>query len=278
VTEAQAVGLTAALLAAVIFGAVAVAQAHAVRRVDDTSDDLAHFVIRSLRDPLMLLVLLAYVAGFVLHAVSIWLLPLYLAQAVIALSLPVTALTSLRLDERLGRAHWTAVALVSVGLVLLAVGSGSAGSVVTDRVFAGCLVGGVLTLLVASFGRHRWGGATLGTLAGLGYAGSAIAVRGVGTPVHPAVVVAALTIPAFGWVAFWLYSLGLNATAVSSATAPMIVLQTFVPALVGVLLLGDGVRPGWAPAIVAGLALSTLGAAWLSRVRLRSPDASATAS
>ena len=36
---------------------------------------------------------LAYLAGFVLHAVAIWLLPLYLAQAAIAMSLPVTAVT-----------------------------------------------------------------------------------------------------------------------------------------------------------------------------------------
>ena len=45
--------------------------------------------------PLILLVVAAYLAGFVLHAVAIWLLPLYLAQAAIALSLPVTAVARL---------------------------------------------------------------------------------------------------------------------------------------------------------------------------------------
>jgi hypothetical protein len=108
-----------------------------------------------------------------------------------------------------------------------------------------------------------------------------VAVRGVGLPVSALVVLVALTVPAFGLVAFWLYSLGMHSEAVSAATAPMIVGQTFVPALVGVALLGDGVREGWWPAVAAGLALSTAGAVWLARPRptgLRSPDAAATGS
>ena len=55
---------------------------------------------------------------------------------------------------------------------------------------------------------------------------------------------AALAVPAFSLVAFWLYSLGMERAPVSSVTAPLIVLQTFVPALVGVALLGDEVRAG----------------------------------
>ena len=40
---------------------------------------------------MLLVVVAAYLVGFVLHAVAIWLLPLYLAQAAVAMSLPVTA-------------------------------------------------------------------------------------------------------------------------------------------------------------------------------------------
>ncbi|MCW2766402.1 MAG: hypothetical protein JWO11_2361 [Nocardioides sp.] len=277
-TEAQVVGLAAALLAAAVFGAAAVAQAQAVRRFDGARAGLGHFVVRSLRDPRTMLVVVAYGVGFVLHAVSIWLLPLYLAQAAIALSLPVTALASTRIESGLTRAHRYAVGIVTVGLVLLGLGSGPAGELIADNSFALWLWLGFAVLLGASLGRRRWSGATLGTLAGLGYAGSAIAVRGVGSPVDVAVVAAALSVPAYGLVAFWLYSLGLHSTAVSSATAPLIVMQTFGPALVGVLVLGDGARPGWTPAIVSGLVLSTLGAVWLSRSPLRTPGAAETAS
>ena len=46
-----------------------------------------------------MLVVAMYLGGFVLHAVAIWFLPLYLAQATISLSLPVTVLVSRRLSE-----------------------------------------------------------------------------------------------------------------------------------------------------------------------------------
>ena len=48
-----------------------------------------------------MLVVAAYLVGFVLHAVAIWLLPLYLAQALVAMSLPVTALASHRVEDEL---------------------------------------------------------------------------------------------------------------------------------------------------------------------------------
>ena len=58
---------------------------------------------RSVRDVRTMLVVAAYLVGFVLHAGAIWLLPLYLAQALVAMSLPVTALASHRVEDRLHR-------------------------------------------------------------------------------------------------------------------------------------------------------------------------------
>ena len=108
----------------------------------------------------------------------------------------------------------------------------------------------------------------LGLLAGLGYAGSAISVRGLGTPVGAVVVVAALAVPTLGLVAFWLYSLGMHRAAVPSTTGTLIVAQTFVPAAVGVAFLGDGVRDGWWPAVAVGWC-SRRRARWCSGVRSR---------
>ena len=50
-----------------------------------------------------------------------------------------------------------------------------------------------------------------------------------------------------------------------TATAPMIVMQTATPAAVGVLLLGDTIRPGWSVAAALGLVLSGAGATALAR-------------
>ena len=222
------------------------------------------FVRAGVRDPLILLVVGAYLAGFVLHAVSIWLLPLYLAQAAISLSMPCTAVLSVRqLHEPLGPARWTAVGAVTLGIALLALGAGSPGAVTTSWAFAAWVVAGLVVVTAAGVAA-RGSGPLLGALAGCGYAGSALAVRGIGTDLSGPVLVCALAVPALGLVAFWLYSLALSRTGVAAATGALIVLQTFVPAAIGIAFLGDGVRDGWWSAIVAGLLLGVGGAVALS--------------
>jgi hypothetical protein len=271
-------GLGAGLLSAAVFGVAAVVQAYAVRRYPETPDRLAGFVARTVRDGRMMTVVAAYLLGFLLHAVAIWYLPLYLAQALVAMSLPVAALVSHRVEDALRRSGWVAVGLVTIGLVLLSLGAGEPGAVLTTTTFVSLLWLGVAALALASLAGSRLAGPLLGLLAGLGYAGSAISVRGVGTPVEAAVVAAALAVPSFSLVAFWLYSLGMHGAAVPSTTASLIVAQTFVPAAVGVAFLGDGVRDGWWPAVVLGLVLSTVGAVLLA-IRhvpdVRSPASSA---
>ena len=262
-------GVALGLLSAAVFGVAAVVQAQAVRGFETTPDGLFGFVVRSVRDVRTMLVVAAYLVGFVLHAAAIWLLPLYLAQALVAMSLPVTALASHRVEDALQRTGWLAVGVVTLGLVLLSLGAGAPGDVQTTGRFVVALWIGVAALGLASLvGRHL-AGPVLGLLAGLGYAGSAISVRGIGTPVDGVVVVAALAVPLFGLVAFWLYSLGMHRAAVPSTTASLIVAQTFVPAAVGVALLGDGVRDGWWPAVTVGLVLSTAGAVVLGRQKSR---------
>lgn len=270
-----AVGIAAGLLSAIVFGVGAVVQAHAVRRFETAPDTLVKFLRRAVRDGRTWAVVLAYLAGFVLHAVAIWLLPLYLAQATISMSLVVTAYAASRVEDALTRKYWGAVALVTVGLVLLSAGAGDPGAVVTTTSFTVALWAGVVLLAAASVGAGRLTGGGLGALAGLGYTGSAIAVRGVGTPVETAVVFAALAVPSYSIVAFWLYSLGMRRIAVSSASAALIVVQTFVPAGIGVALLGDEIRPGWWPVVLVGLLAATVGAVSLSR---RSLDGSVTGS
>ncbi len=264
-------GLVAGLGAAALFGVAAVVQAHAVRRQPRRAHGLVDFVRDSIRDPWTLGVVAAYLAGFVLHVVAIWGLPLYLAQATVAMSLPVTAVTSIVLRERLRAVHWSAVGLVSVGLVLLSVGSGDPGELFTSVWFAVALWAGVVVLLLAARVGVHWPGGVIAALAGLGYTGSAVAVRGAESASDAVGIAAGLTVGVYGLLGFWLYSVALDRTPVSAASAPLIVVQTFVPSLIGVALLGDGVREGWWPGIALGLVLSTVGAIVLSGDPIASP-------
>jgi drug/metabolite transporter (DMT)-like permease len=258
-------GLAAGLAAAALFGVAAVAQAHAVRRQPDRPHGLLDFVRVSVRDPWTIGVVVAYLLGFVLHVVAIWALPLYLAQATVAMSLPITAVTSIALREHLRPGHWAAVGLVSVGLLLLSLGSGEPGELFTSVWFAVALWGGAGALLLAARVGVHWPGSVIATLAGLGYTGSAVAVRGTEWAIDAVSIAAGLTVGIYGLIGFWLYSVALDRTPVSAASAPLIVTQTFVPSLIGVALLGDGVRDGWWPGVLLGLVLSTLGAVLLSR-------------
>jgi drug/metabolite transporter (DMT)-like permease len=265
-------GVALGLLSATVFGVAAVVQARAVRGFGSSPDGLWGFISLSVRDLRTMVVVAAYLVGFVLHAAAIWLLPLYLAQALVAMSLPVTALASHRVEDRLHPTGWAAVGVVTLGLVLLSLGAGAPGEVQTTTAFVASLWVGVAALALASTASRLMPGPMLGLLAGLGYAGSAIAVRGVGTPVDTVVVLAALAVPSFSVFAFWLYSLGMHRAAVASTSAALIVAQTFVPAAVGVALLGDTVRDGWWPAVAAGLVLATGGAAVLAWQSAPAPD------
>jgi drug/metabolite transporter (DMT)-like permease len=264
-------GLVAGLAAAALFGVGAVAQAHAVRRQPERPHGLWDFVRVSVRDPWTIGVVGAYLLGFLLHVVAIWGLPLYLAQATVAMSLPVTAVTSIVLREHLRPAHWAAVAVVSIGLVLLSVGSGEPGELFTSVWFAVSLWVGVVVLLLAARVGVHWPGSAIAVLAGLGYTGSAVAVRGAESATDIVSIAAGLTVGIYGLIGFWLYSVALDRTPVSAASAPLIVTQTFVPSLIGVTFLGDTVRSGWWPGIVMGLLLSTAGAIVLSGDGIASP-------
>jgi drug/metabolite transporter (DMT)-like permease len=261
------VGLVAAVVAAALFGVGAVLQAHGVRQESEPMDTLREFVAAALRNPFILGVVAAYLAGFVLHAVSIWYLPLYLAQSAVALSLPVTALSAAKLRERLGLREWSAVLGIVLGLVLVSLGSADPGEGRSSPLFALLLWVGVVLLLGFGFRGRSLGAGTLGAVAGLGYAGSAIAVRGVALPLDAWVVAAAAAVPVFGLLAFWLYSLALARSAVAASSAPLVVCQTLVPAAVGIWFLGDSVRDGWTGvvAVSVGMLAAIVGAILLSR-------------
>jgi drug/metabolite transporter (DMT)-like permease len=225
-----------------------------------------------LRQPLFLAAVALNLVGFLLHRVALRLVPLYLAQAGISASLAVAALLAvLTLHERLGPLDWLAVAAVTVGLVLLAGASGDIGAVDASGTFLTWLLAAIVAVAVGGYAvarsRSRVAATLLGFLAGLGFAGSGIAARilpGL-TPAQLWDAPAAYALPVSGGLAFVLYSLALQRGSVTVATAPMIVMQTLTPATVGLAVLGDGVRDGWAAVGVVGFVLTLAGAIALAR-------------
>jgi len=247
------IGLGAALAAAVLFGVGAVVQAVAVRR-------------HGLISPMIAVVVALYLVGWLLHVVAIALTPLYVAQVGTAVSLAITALVAAWVvGEPLSRLHWFAIAAQVGGLAVLALSAGDVGHHDVDAIHVVVLYAGLVVLLVAGIVTVRRtgprGGVLLGVLAGLAYAGSPIASRPLAEPtLDPATAATLLVIGLYGLLGFWLYSVAMNRITVTAATAPVVLLQTLVPAAVGVLVFSDEVRAGWWPAAVVGMLVSTTGA------------------
>jgi len=256
------IGLGAALLAAVLFGVGAVMQAVAARS-------------GRLISLMMALVALIYVLGWALHLVSIAMVPLYVAQVGISASLAVTAVTAATLlGEPLAPRHQLAIGVLVGGLALLAVAAGPVGDhEFEDGDIAALYAALALILFLAVVARRvsgQAGGVLLGCLAGIAYAGSPIATRALVDPSWDWLTIApALSIGLFGLLGFWLYSIALRRASVIAASAPLVLLQTVVPSIVGVFTFGDAFRDGWLPAAIIGFVASTAAALVLSDAEAR---------
>jgi drug/metabolite transporter (DMT)-like permease len=209
------------------------------------------------------------------------------------------------LGARLAARHWWAVAAVCAGLALLAASAGVGDPRPPGFGFRLALLGCLVLLALAglaagrvgraagagrsggaghSAGAGRSGGAghsagagrsrgsvagasALGAAAGLGFGLTALAARSLTnlSPGHlvrdPAVYAAV----GGGVVAFQFFATGLQRGSVTAVAAAVVVTETAVPAVVGIIALGDHTRPGFAPVAAVGFLLAIVGALALAR-------------
>lgn len=265
-------GLGAALTAAVLYGCASILQAIGARKVPSSDGLDPRLAGQLLRQPAFLGALGMTLFGFLFHLTAVRLLPLFLAQTGIAVSLVVTALLAVRLfGDRLSPIEWTAVGGVVVGLVLLSASAGDVGDKTASHWLTVSLFVTLGVMVVLGFVASRYRGivstAVLGLLGGLGYAIVGISSRllpdfGIGDLISaPSTYSLALG----GGLAFFLYSLALQRGSAIAATTPLIATQTVTPAVVGVLLLGDTVRSGWWPGAAIGFVITAASAIVLVR-------------
>ncbi|MCD0483901.1 hypothetical protein LO771_16240 [Streptacidiphilus sp. ASG 303] len=277
-------GLAAALAAAFCFGVATVLQALGARRAATAGTGAAGAgaggtgvggTVRAMANAPFAAGLALDGLGFVAQLVALRTLPLYLVQAALAGSLAVTAVAgALLLGVRPGRAEWLGVAGVCGGLALLGATAGAEGHRQPGGAFHWVLLAAVAVL--AALGAAAWRlrgpvrAGALGTLCGFGFGLVGLAVR-VLPDVAPPDVLPLLRDPALyallggGAAAFLLLTEAVRGGSVTAATAGMVLGETAVPALLGVLLLGDTTRHGMVPPAVAGFALAVAGALALAR-------------
>lgn len=263
-----------ALGAALCFGVATALQARAARRAE-SGGGAAGLLVTAVRQLPYLLGLLLDGAGFVLEVVALRALPVYAVGAALAASLAVTAVAAgPLLGARLRGREWGAVAAVCGGLAVLALASGKEGGGHGDTALRWAVLAASLVILATGGATgpldrlpDKARAAVLGLGAGFGFGVVEVAVR----LLDPLTVRAVVTNPAAyailvgGAAAFLLLTSALHRGSVTAATAGMVLGETIGPALVGILALHDGTRPGWGPAAVSGFTLAVLGALALAR-------------
>lgn len=266
------VGPLAALIAAGCYGLASVLQAIAARAAPQTAGVDPRLLLRLLRRGPFLGGLLLDTAGFAAQFFALRHAPVFLVQAALAASLAVTALAAVPiLGAVLRHREWVAIGTVSVGLATLAASAGAEGAGTVGSGVRFALLGCTALLAVAGFAaghlRDPIRSALLGLVAGLGFGIVALAARAAGdlSPAHLLRDPAGYAAIAGAGLGFLFYATALQRHAVTIATAAMVVGETFLPSVVGVLLLGDRTRSGFAPVALVGFALALAGALALAR-------------
>ncbi len=284
------IGLMAAALASLGYGTASVLQAYGARRSEaeaasEGQQEVTATGAPTLRSTISAALTPTFIAGMVLDSlgflgsiVAARLIPLFLSQTIISANLVVTAVLGVFiLGVRLGRRDWTAIATVVVSLVVLGLTAGHLG----DRPAAWALHWGVLAAAVVILGAGvaliRVVGARAAVPAGL-IAGTLFGLMAVGVRVvdgvDPLQAGVMLTDPAFwtiviaGVGGFYLFTVALQLGSVNGAAAAVVVGETVVPGVIGVLLLGDTARPGllwlggvaFLGAVAGAVAVAMLGA------------------
>jgi drug/metabolite transporter (DMT)-like permease len=211
------------------------------------------------------------VLGAVAQLIALRTLPLFVVQAALAASLAVTAILARLLGTVLGPRQWAAVGAVCLGLALVATSAKAQGSAPVGTGFRVGLLIAVALLAVLGAAVARLPAArrapALGLIAGLGFGITAVSGRVI-TGFAPRDLLtdpATYAIISAGLLAMLFLASALQQGRVTTTTALMVLGETVIPALVGVLVLGDQTRPGLTPVAITGFLIAVLAALTLAR-------------
>ncbi len=256
------IGILAAVLACLGYGTASVLQGYGARESATTVHGPTGDGAPPLKSTIAAMLTPAFIAGMVLDLVgfagslvSARLIPLFLSQTIMSANLVVTAVLGIAvLGVRLQRRDWLAISAVLLSLCVLATTAGHRGEdAAPAAVHWGVLIASAVVLLTG-LGFIRLLGARAaipaGLCAGILYGAMAVAVR-VLDGLDPLRVKVMLSDPAAyavilaGVGGFYLFTVALQVGSVNGAAAALVVGETVVPGVTGVVLLGDSARPGW---------------------------------
>ena len=275
-------GLLGALAASLFLGTGTVLEAVAARTEPQRDRKLdPGLLTRLLRRWHFLAGLGCELVGFLCLLAALRTLPLFLAQSSSAGSLAVSAvLGSKMIGYRLHKLEKFAVVGVCAGLAMLGVSAAGKAQVEGGwEVRTGLVVAVGVLVVIALFAAKLppgWRAGALGGVAGLAFGTASISIRVLGN-LHS--VKSLAEDPAFyvmivcGAGAFLLFATALQQSKVTVVQSAMVLGQTVIPAIVGVLVLGDRPRHGFMVVALVGFCCAIGGALVLARFEAREDEA-----
>jgi len=276
-------GLLGALATSLCYGVGTVLQAVAARRTARTHGVDVRMFGSLLSQAPYLASLLVEAAGFLASIVALRTLPLFFVQAAVASSVGVTALCAVWfLGARLERLELSALAALGVGLLLLAISAEPSPGLPLGEAQQWLLLAGVVLLVMAGVAvtrlGDRWACAGLAAAAGAAFGGVGMAARTLVLPQplwHLLSEPLAWAVVGYGGSALLLFAMSLQRGPVTTTAAVTAGAETLIPAILGVLLLGDAARSGFAGLAVGGFVLTLGGAVLLAHFAEPEPVAPA---
>ena len=259
-------GLACALFAALAYGSASVLQGIAAQRAESSPGLDPRLMVRLARSVPYLSGLSLDLAAFVASLVALRTLPLFLVQSAVASSVGVTAIIAAAIGVRLRGREVAALIVLGVGLLLLATSAQPEQGAPLTLTFRWALLASVILLASGGAIAARRGGRSsapaLAVLAGLAFTVVAVAARSLSVPSplwHALADPALWAILAHGALGMLLFTTALQRGSLTTAVAVTFAVETVIPAGIGLVLLGDTTRPGYARIAAVGFVLTIAG-------------------
>lgn len=250
----MAFAYVAAILCAVCYGLASVLQSIGARRVEASDSIDARSLARIATQIPYLIGLGLDGTAWVLSLLALAQLPLFVVQAMVAGAIGFTVLFAALFQHLRPTSRQIAfIGVLAAGLLGLALSGAPEEARSTPPAYswgmwAGVIVIAVLGALAAKKMRGDHAAAALGCLSGLAFGGTALCARALVADVS----ISDLRDPllwgmlAYGALGLIFFASALQRGSVTVATAWLFTAETVVPSIIGLTILGDSARPGYA--------------------------------
>jgi len=239
-------------------------------KIADSLD--VRLLFKLLQDKPYIIGLFLDLLGWILTLVAVHYLPLFLAEAIIAFSIVVTALTEkIFRHQDISTKSYIMIGVIVVGLVLLIIASSSQEAKSISSLVRYLIVFSPVPVAIIAYffarSKKYLSAIILAVLGGIAFGGTSIAGRvfKLSAPYwHTILNPITLTIIVSGTLGLLLFSIALQRAKATTTNAAMTTSQIVVPTIIGVLVFGDAARNGMWYLVVIGILLAVTGVTLLS--------------